>query len=145
MSTLRSFAASDGLATTGVDQEWLSRVLSRIDPARIEIKEAPSWFMRMWATGIVAVALPWGIYFTPAMMDRYETGAEPGRVGQLLVHELTHMEQLERLGVVRHAVQYVWDYLRGRMARKGHWDSYRAIRLEVEARNVAKLVAAGPR
>ena len=141
---LRSFGAEEGLAATGVDQEWLARVLPRVDTGRIQIREAPRWFIRFWATGIVAVAMPWGIYFTPAMMDRYESGAEPERLGRLLVHELTHMEQVKRNGVIRHAVTYAFDYLKGRLARKSHWESYVAIRHEVEARSVAKLVLAGP-
>ena len=145
MSDLRSFVAKEGLAVTGVDQEWLSRVLPRVDTTRIHVREASGWFMRFWASGIVAVALPWGIYFTPAMMDRYESGAEPLRLGQLLVHELTHMEQVKRRGVLRHGATYLIDYLKGRVARRGHWESYRAIRHEVEARSVAKLVMAGPR
>ena len=138
------FLAKDGLAATGVDQEWLARMLPRIDTGTIKVREAPRWFMRLWARGIVAVATPWGIFFTPAMMDRYQSGAEPWRLGRLLVHELTHMEQLARLGVLRHSVQYAYDYLKGRVGRRGHWDAYRAIRLEVEARSVAKLVMAGP-
>lgn len=141
---LRSFVAEEGLAATGVDQEWLARVLPRVDTGRIFIREAPRWFMRFWSTGIVAVAMPWGIYFAPAMMDRYESGAEPARLGRLLVHELTHMEQVKRTGLVRHAVTYVFDYVKGRLARKSHWEAYVAIRHEVEARSVAKLVAAGP-
>jgi len=145
VSDLRTFVARDGLAVTGVDQEWLARVLPRIDVGRIQVREAPGWFMRFWAKGIVAVAMPWGIYFTPAMMDRYESGAEPLRLAQLLVHELTHIEQVKRSGVLRHSATYVLDYLKGRVARRGHWDSYRAIRHEIEARSVAKLVMAGPR
>lgn len=145
MSDLRSFIARDGLAVTGVDQEWLARVLPRIDTGHIRIREAPGWFMRLWATGIVAVAMPWGVYFTPAMMDRYESGAEPERLGRLLVHELAHMEQVERSGVLRHGLTYLYDYLQGRLARKTHWEAYLGVRQEVEARNVANLVMAGPR
>lgn len=144
MAPTRSFTASDGLAVTGIDQAWLARVMTRIDPHRITVKEAPAWFMRLWADGIVAVAMPWAIYFTPGMMDRYESGDEPQRLGRLLVHELAHVEQVKRLGVMRHVAQYLADYLRGRFARRSHWDSYRSVRLEVEARSVARLVMDGP-
>ncbi|MCP3974933.1 MAG: hypothetical protein GY720_10615, partial [bacterium] len=94
----RSMVASDGLAATGVDPEWLTSVLPRVDPSQIQVREAPRWFWVLWAKGIVAVAMPWGIYMTPAMMDRYETASDPKRLGQLLVHELTHIEQYRRLG-----------------------------------------------
>ena len=145
MSARRSFLALEGLAATGVDSEWLATVLPRVDPQTVRVTEAPRWFMKLWAQGIVAVALPWGIYFTPAMMDRYQSGAEPERLGQLLVHELTHIEQVKRDGTVRHGLVYLYDYVRGRLARKGHWGAYSSIRAEVEARNVARLVMAGPR
>ena len=144
MSSRRSFIAHDGLAATGVDQEWLATVLPRVDPRNVRISEAPRWFMRFWAKGIVAVAMPWGIYLSPAMMDRFESASEPHRIGQLLVHELTHIEQVKRSGAIRHGLVYVLDYLRGRFARKGHWGAYTSIRAEIEARNVARLVMAGP-
>ena len=88
--------------------------------------------------------MPWGIYFAPGMMDRYFAGAEPHRIGKLLVHELTHIEQVRRLGVLRHFGQYGGDYLKGRARRLGHWRAYEAIRLEEEARSVADRVEPGP-
>jgi len=141
----RSILASDGLAATGVDREWLGAMLPRVDPSQVTVKEAPRWFRAIWAKGIVAVAMPWAIYMAPAMMDRYEAGAEPRRLGQLLVHELTHVEQFRRLGALRHIGQYSTDYVRGRARRLGHWEAYRAIRLEVEARAIADSVMEGPR
>lgn len=137
--------ASDGLVANGVDLEWLAGALPRVDPSRVVVKEAPRWFRALWAEGIVAVAMPWAIYMTPTMLDRYELGAEPERLGRLLVHELTHIEQYRRLGGWRHVLQYSSDYIRGRAKRLGHWEAYRSVRLEVEARQVAELVAEGPR
>lgn len=55
------------------------------------------------------------------------------RVG-LIAHELVHVEQWRRLGVVRFLVQYLGDYLHGRRAGLDHWAAYRALRLEEEAR-----------
>ena len=141
----RSFTAADGLAATGVDRDWLARVLPRVDPALVPVRVAPRWFRALWARGIVAVAMPWAIYLTPAMMDRYETAVEPDRLGRLMVHELAHIEQFRRLGPVRHVAQYFFDYLRGRLRRKGHWGAYTSVRLEIEARAVAALVMEGPR
>ncbi len=115
-------------------------MLTRVDPSQVVIKEAPRWFRAMWGKGIVAVAMPWAIYLTPAMMDRYVSGAEPKHLAQLLVHELAHIEQFRRLGATRHVVQYSADYVRGRLRRLGHWESYRSVRLEVEARGLAHFV-----
>lgn len=144
MAGKTAFNAGVGLGECGVDREWLTALMPRIDPTTIEVRQAPRWFMALWARGIVAVAMPWAIYLTPAMMQRYNAGAEPQRMGTLLVHELAHIEQVKRLGVVRHVLQYVSDYLRARLRGRRHWDAYRQIRLEVEARSIAQLVMAGP-
>jgi len=140
----RSFTAAEGLAATGVDRDWLGRVLTRVDPSEVPVREAPRWFRALWARGIVGVAMPWAVYMTPAMMDRYEAAAEPRRLGRLLVHELAHIEQFRRLGAIRHIGRYVFDYVRGRLQRKGHWVAYKSVRLEIEARGVAALVMEGP-
>ncbi len=89
--------------------------------------------------------MPWAVYLTPPMMDRYEAATDSSALGRLLVHELVHIEQFRRLGAVRHVAQYAFDYLRGRLQRKGHWAAYSAVRLEIEARGVAAFVMEGPR
>ena len=57
--------------------------------------------------------------------------------GPLLEHELVHVGQWRALGVVGFLRAYLADYLRGRRAGLGHWDAYRAIALETEARDFA--------
>ncbi len=52
----------------------------------------------------------------------------------LIGHELVHVEQWRRLGAVRFAVDYLGAYLRSRRAGLGHWDAYKAIPFEQEAR-----------
>lgn len=52
---------------------------------------------------------------------------------RLLQHELVHVEQWRRLGVVGFLVRYVGSYARWRLHGHGHWDAYRHIGLEVEA------------
>jgi hypothetical protein len=141
-----SAPADDLLRSTGVDPDGLRKVLPHVDPAAVRVKVASPLFRRFWAKGIAAVSLPFGVYVQPAVMDRLRIGAEPERSGRLLVHELVHIDQWRRLGPIRHIAQYLGDYLRGRWHRKGHWESYLAIRLEVEAREIAALVAErGPR
>ena len=51
----------------------------------------------------------------------------------LIAHELVHVEQWRKLGVVAFLVRYLGDYVNGRRAGLGHWDAYRAIRFEAEA------------
>ena len=59
----------------------------------------------------------------------------PRAVGNeaLLRHELGHVAQWRRLGVVRFLVRYLGAYLRWRLRAHGHWDAYRHIPLEIEA------------
>ena len=132
--------AADILLASGIDPESLGDLIPRVDPALVKVRVAAPWFRRMWAKGIAAVCLPNGIFVQPATMDRFRAGAEPERSGRLIVHELMHLEQWRRLGGIRHVSQYVGDYVRGRYRRLGHWESYRAIRLEVEAREAASSV-----
>ena len=82
------------------------------------------------------MALPWGIYVHP---DRLR--APRGELGPLIVHELTHIEQWRRLGALGWFRSYVGGYIRNRRAGLAHHDAYRAIALEVEARDVARTLA----
>lgn len=132
--------AADILRASGIDPDSLAVLMPRVDPATVMVRVASPTARRFWAKGIAAVALPTGIYVQPAVMERFRTGAEPERSGRLIVHELVHIEQWRRLGAIRHLSQYIGDYLRGRYRRLGHWESYRAIRLEIEAREVAASV-----
>jgi hypothetical protein len=52
---------------------------------------------------------------------------------RLLRHELVHVAQWRRLGVVGFLVVYLGAYLRWRLLLHGHWDAYRRIPLEIEA------------
>ena len=135
--------AADLLRAAGIDPDSLAQLMPRVDPATVRVRVARRWFRRLWAKGIVAVALPTGIFVQPGVMERFRSGSEPDRWGPLIVHELMHIEQWKRLGAFRHITQYVGDYLRSRFQGYGHWESYRAIRLEVEARDAAAQIQGG--
>lgn len=132
--------ADDLLRAAGIDPERLGELMPRVDPAAVKVRVASPLFRRFWAKGIVAVSLPFGVFVQPSVMQQFRAGSEPERSGRLLVHELMHIEQFRRLGAFRHITQYVGDYLYGRRQRLGHWEAYRAIRLEVEAREVAASI-----
>ena len=51
----------------------------------------------------------------------------------LLRHELVHVEQWRRFGVVGFLARYLGAYLHWRLLLHGHKDAYRRIPLEVEA------------
>ena len=57
---------------------------------------------------------------------------------RLLRHELVHVQQWRRLGIVGFLVRYVGAYLRWRARGFGHWAAYRRIPLEVEAEWTAR-------
>jgi hypothetical protein len=138
--------ASDILWSSGIDPASLVELMPRVDPATVRVRVASGWFRRVWGKRIAAVALPNGVFVRPAVMERFRTGAEPERSGRLIVHELMHIEQWRRLGAFRHVTQYLGDYLRHRFQGLGHWESYRGIRLEQEAREAASRVEfGGPR
>ena len=58
-------------------------------------------------------------------------------LGRLIVHELVHVYQWSQLGLFQFLWRYVAGYLRGRLADLSHLDAYRAIPIEIEARELA--------
>jgi hypothetical protein len=127
--------AADFIVAAGIDFDTLAAALPRVDPARVPVRAAPRWFRAVWARGISAVAMPWAVYLHPRHLDR-----PSGDLGRLIVHELTHVDQWRRLGLLRWARAYLGDYLRGRRRGMSHEEAYRRIALEVEARAVSHRV-----
>ena len=132
--------AGDVLASVDLDDGLIRSVLPRVNPERVRIRVGPIWFRAVWGRRIAAVALPWGIYVRPPVMNRLVTGAEPLRNTKLIVHELVHIEQWRRFGAVSLIVRYLGDYLHSRIRGKSHWEAYRGVRTEVEARAAACLI-----
>jgi hypothetical protein len=127
------FSAAEALEASGIERRAVQGALPRVDPSRVPVYRAAAWFRVFWAKGISAVAMPWGVYLAPAVLDR-----PLDRLGPLIVHELAHIEQWRRLGPIGWARSYLGDYWRGRRSGLGHHDAYRAIGLEREARELAR-------
>ena len=126
------FSAAEAVDAAGIDRTALADTLTLVDPSRVPVWRAP-WLMRLlWPKGISAMALPWGIYLAPHVLEQ-----PMAALGRLIVHELTHINQWRRLGPVGWARSYLGDYLKGRRKGMGHHDAYRAVALEAEAREVA--------
>ena len=138
-----SAPAADMIHPAGIDPAILNDFMPRVDPERVTVRVASPLFRRFWAKGIAAVTLPNGVFVQPSVMKRFRRGTNPDRVAKLIIHELMHLEQWRRLGGLRHSTQYMYDYLRNRRSGGKHWDSYRAIRLEIEARAVAAYLMEG--
>ena len=137
---LPTLSASTVLTRAGVDRDRLRKVMPRVDPQRVRVGPAPRLIRLVWPQRISAVTMPWAIYIRPSLWEAFSTAVSPARAGSLMVHELMHVEQLLRYGVVRHGLRYVTDYLRGRIRGLGHWDAYREIPFEQEARAAARMV-----
>lgn len=59
----------------------------------------------------------------------------------LAAHEVAHVLQYRRHGLLGMLARYLWDYLRGRRAWIGHHAAYRGIGFEREAWEVGERVA----
>ena len=58
--------------------------------------------------------------------------------GELMAHELVHVQQWARLGVAGFLLQYLGAYVRNLARLRAHRPAYLAIPLEVEARDRAR-------
>lgn len=79
------------------------------------------WPMKNYA----AITLPWGVFFNPNCQIRQE----------IVRHEMKHVEQIKRLGVIRFYSQYLWEYACNLIHFGNHNDAYMAISFEIEARS----------
>ena len=109
-------------------------LLSERTAARIEETSArvrvgfPFWLRPFLVSGVLAITLGRRVYIAPRMLDRAQNDLE-----SLLRHELAHVRQVARLGVVRFLGIYVRDYLRLRRSGLSRHQAYAAIPFEVEA------------
>lgn len=126
-------SAGEVLLRAGIDRQALAADLPEVDPSRVAVWAAPAWFRRFWAPWVTAVAMPWGIYLHP---KRFEAG--PEELGPLIVHELAHIGQWRRLGMVGWLRGYLGTYVRARRAGLGRQEAYRSIPMEEEARDLAR-------
>jgi hypothetical protein len=120
------------LAASGISSERVASALPGVDIEQIVIRPAPAWLVRLWGKAVSAMTLRTTIYVRADLLD-----SAPSLLGPLLVHELVHVQQWARLGVVRFLWKYVAGYVGGRLTGLSHQDAYRAISIEVEAREIA--------
>jgi hypothetical protein len=87
------------------------------------------WWMAPFLRGYLGITLGRTIYLAPAVLQR-----GPGALEATLRHELAHLRQQMRLGLVRFLYHYLAEYVRLRLARMTHQQAYHAISFEREAR-----------
>lgn len=121
----------DVLAAAGIPVEAVSAALPGVDLDAVSLRRAPGLMTRLWAEGTGAMALPKAVYLSP---DAFS--GSPASLGPLLLHELVHIRQWKRDGIVGFLWRYVGAYLAGRLRGMSHRAAYLAIPAEAEARRI---------
>ena len=89
------------------------------------------WFVKFSAVPPLALAWRATVHLHPDAL------ADAAGLEALLLHELVHLRQQRTDGLTRFALRYAGDYLRGRLRGLTREAAYRAIRYEVEAREIS--------
>ncbi len=119
------------LTEAGVDTEQLRVLIHPIQPEQVWLRSATAVMMRFWGAGIQAMTVRRWIFVDPRLLN-----GDTAKLSLLIIHELVHVRQWSDLGVLGFLSRYLGSYLRGRRNGLNHRDSYRAIDLEVEAREI---------
>ncbi len=96
----------------------------RATRARVRLR-FPWWLRPFLARGVLAITLGRRVYLAPW------TGE--GEIETLVRHELVHVRQIARLGVVRFYWRYVREYIAWRRRGFSPSEAYRRISFETEA------------
>jgi hypothetical protein len=97
----------------------------------------PAWLRALVHENVEAITLGRRVYLSPRLLEEGEQ-----RFLETLRHELVHVEQVRKLGVMRFALRYVAEYVRNRRRGLRHEAAYFEISFEREAR-LAEGNAAG--
>lgn len=119
------------LTEAGVDTDELRVLIHPIQPEQVWLRSATPLMMRFWGSGIQAMTVRRWIFVDPGLLN-----GDRAKLSLLIIHELVHVRQWSDLGVLGFLRSYLGSYLRGRRKGLNHRDSYRAIDLEVEAREI---------
>lgn len=119
------------LTEAGVDTDELRVLIHPIQPEQVWLRSATPLMMRFWGSGIQAMTVRRWIFVDPGLLN-----GDRAKLSLLIIHELVHVRQWSDLGVLGFLSSYLGSYLRGRRNGLNHRDSYRAIDLEVEAREI---------
>lgn len=128
--------AAIALAASGLDTSALLPLIQPVLPEQVTLRPAPSLMRQTWGKGIRAMTLGNTVYIDPTVLSG------PKRpLGLLVIHELVHVRQWRKRGVIPFLGSYLSDYLKGRRQKLGHRGAYRQIGLEMEARAIASRFA----
>lgn len=119
------------LTESGLDTDELRVLIYPIQPEQVWLRPASPLLMRIWGPGIQAMTVRSWVFVDPRVLN-----GDKAKLGLMIIHELVHVRQWSDLGALGFLRRYLGDYLRGRRNGLTHRDSYIAIDLEAEAREI---------
>ena len=129
-----NFPAIEALEAADIALAPIRAVTPGVDLERLLVREANSFFEKLVLRSNAAIALPHVIYMHSRWYRRPRA-----EMARLVLHEAIHVSQWRQTGNLRFAATYVFDYLRGRVRRRGHARAYREIRYETQARDPSRV------
>ena len=94
----------------------------------------PAWLRPFLMRDVIGITLGRRIYLAP-----HVAAMPPAQAERLIRHELAHVRQIQRLGLIRFLWQYGREYVRHRRAGMSSAAAYDAISFEEEARRAEGL------
>lgn len=88
----------------------------------------PRWLKPLLARDVIGITLGRRIYLSPRMLDRPQAEVE-----RLIRHELAHVRQVARLGLIPFLWQYAAEWMHNRRHGMTGDEAYRNISFEREA------------
>jgi hypothetical protein len=88
----------------------------------------PRWLRPLLAKDVVGITLGRRIYLAPRMLER-----PPAEIERLVRHELAHVRQVSRLGLVPFLWKYAAEWIRNRRNGMTGDEAYRNLSFELEA------------
>ncbi len=105
------------------------RLRADADALRARVRVGfPFWLRPFLLSGVLAITLGRRIYLAPGLTARGEAA-----VARIVAHELVHVAQVARLGLLRFLTRYLLEYVRLRRSGLAHFAAYRAVSFETEA------------
>lgn len=100
-----------------------------IADARARVRfDYPRWLRPLLARDVVGITLGRRIYLSPRVLNRPQAEVE-----RLVRHELAHVRQVARLGLILFLWRYATEWIRNRREGMSSAEAYRNISFEIEA------------
>ena len=96
-----------------------------ITATRAKVRAFPFWLRPFLMRGVVAITLGRRVYVAASVAE--------GEIEPLLRHELVHVQQIARLGIVRFYWRYLREYVALRRSGLSSAEAYQRISFETEA------------